>query len=140
MIPVGYTRIVSGRLHRVTTVVLLSVLSGAPAVAVVCAELCPPAVHQQQTEHEGPSCHGHAGTGPAMTSQQVPDCGDHGAPSLSALASLLASRVSHLAVMHPGAASPAHGVSFPSVDHALTSSEGKAPPPRPEASSRVLRI
>ena len=95
-----YTRIVSRGLHRIASLVLLGVLSGAPAVAVICAELCAPAAHQQQTEHDGSSCHGRTGSGPAMTGQPAPDCGDHGAATVGARASLVASRGSSLAVLH----------------------------------------
>ena len=141
MIAVGYTRIVSCTLRRIACLVLLSVLSGAPAVAVICAELCAPAAHQVETRQDGLSCHGRSVDGPSLTGQGKPDCGDHAATSIGALASLTTIRSSHLAVMHPVEASRIHTViAGPSAHLVLAVAERQAPAPGPAPSTLVLRI
>jgi hypothetical protein len=120
---------------------VLGVLSGAPAVAVICAGLCLPATHHEQAQHADPSCHGQTGHGPAMTGQPAPDCGDHGLTTIAALASSMASRAIDDAAMHPVEADLVDAfVLFPSMGQVLTSFAGTAAPPRPTRSSLVLRI
>jgi hypothetical protein len=115
------------------------VLSGAPAVAVVCAGLCAPGGHHEQTERADPACHGRSGDSAAITGELVRDCGDHGAAATRAVASLVTSRDD--AAMHPAEAAAAHVCAdLRSPGAALTSLAGWASPPLPARSSRVLRI
>ena len=76
-------------MRRAATVVLLAVLSGAPAVALVCAELCAEvAASGADTRHASLPCHG---ASPAaelgVGGRPAPDCVTHGAPTLEALGS-----------------------------------------------------
>lgn len=122
------------------SVALLGVLSGAPAVAVICAELCAPDAHHQRADHDPSSCHGETGTGSKLTGQSAPDCGDHGAASLTAVASLTASRGHDLAVMHPADMDPEAVLGLSTSTHARTAFASHASPPRPTRSSAILRI
>ena len=131
---------VSRLLHRVACLALLGVLSGAPAVAVICAELCAPGAHHEQTEYADSSCHGLTASGPVIGEHAPRDCGDHGAASIGAVASLVSSR-GDAPAMHPADAADAHIVAvFPSPGEGQTSLRGRAAPPLPARSSRVLRI
>lgn len=127
-------------LHRIVSVALLGVLSGAPAVAVICAELCAPDAHHQRADHDPSSCHGETGTGSTLTGQSAPDCGDHGAASLTAVASLTASRGHGLTAMHAADVNPAVVLGLSTSTHARTAFGSHASPPRPAPSSPVLRI
>jgi hypothetical protein len=82
---------VSRALQRIVSLALLTVLSGTPAVAAICAALCLP-VHHAQQAGENQGCHGRAGAGPVVSSTGDVDCADHGLAGVPTMASLAGSR------------------------------------------------
>jgi hypothetical protein len=82
---------VGGSLKHIVALALLAVLSGTPAVAAICAALCLP-VHHGEQSRESQGCHGRSDGAPVVTSEQDVDCADHGLAGLPAMASLLAGR------------------------------------------------
>ena len=131
-------------MSRAATVVLLAVLSGAPAVALVCAELCAGdvAAAAADTSHASLPCHGASPAADlAVGGRPAPDCVTHGAPTLEALGSPSA-RISAFAPIStllwgdPSLADP----TTPVGRFEAAATHAPAPPPRPIPSFLVLRI
>jgi hypothetical protein len=146
---------VSRALHSAVAIVLLAVLSGAPAVAVICAELCAPG-HQATTD-------GHSAHHASMAEQQEVaeassaggDC--HGAPAREgqAIQVRLASRCAEIPGSTPSFAAarldPAQLLAIaPASAAPMLSPRGRVShghpgsvdvtPPGPVAARLVLRI
>lgn len=123
--------------HAVVSVVLLAVLSGAPAAAVLCAEWC--------AGHSTPAavaldCHGTAGGTGTVGVPGDTDCADHGLAVTRVAESLIATRVGEvhpLATDWVGAGLPAAPAGLPS---GFPPGATHAPPARPAPSRLALRI
>jgi hypothetical protein len=130
---------VSRSLHRLACATLLAVLSGAPAVAVICAELCAPGAHHGELGRVEASCHGRSAGEAAIAGESAPDCGDHGAAAARAVASLVTGRDDDARIPPAEIAAPSFAASSAPGER-LPSLASRASTPLPARSSRVLRI
>jgi hypothetical protein len=151
---VGRTR------HAAVSLVLLCVLSGAPAVALICAEWCASAHETAQSlagfvaedashaHHGGPAqeavreepvqdCHRAPGSGPTLAAEMAPECLDRlSSPALASLA-----QRADLTGMAVTTWTDVVRLEGPTrFAGGLMALAGPAAPPRPTPSSLVLRI
>jgi len=136
---VGYTRIVSRTLRRVACLILLAVLSGAPAVALICAEICTPSRAAQTTSKAQP-CHGPSTLLPTISSERDSHCQDHAVAIVPAITLLGTGRGPELAAAPAAESHGAQYVSVAPIARLVALPADEAPPPRPAPSGLVLRI
>lgn len=146
-----YTDNVSRSLHVAVSVVLLAVLSGTPAVALLCADWCAPTMEQGHADHSAhadhamPStasamdCHGAVADSGAIRALDESDCTDHSAAITRIAGWLIANRID---TVHPMATAWTSPVVAATTGSARGFSIGatQAPPARPVTSSLALRI
>jgi hypothetical protein len=139
---------VSRSLHVAVSLVLLAVLSGTPAVALLCAEWCASTVDQGHAAHSAhampPSatvidCHGAVADSGVSQATDEADCPDHSAALTRIAGWLTANRFD---TVHPMATAWTRPVVEASTGSARGLSIGAthAPPARPVTSSLALRI
>jgi len=146
-----YTEFVRRSLHVAVSLVLLAVLSGAPAVALLCAEWCAPTVglghadHSAHVDHVMPSgasamdCHGAVADSGAIHALDESNCTDHGAAITRIAGWLIASRIDTVHPMASAWTSPVFAATTGSI-RGFSLGATHAPPARPVTSSLALRI
>jgi hypothetical protein len=130
---------VSRTLRRVACLLLLAVLSGAPAVAVICAEICTPS-RAAETTSKGRPCHGPSALVPTVSSERDSHGQDHTVAIVPAIALLGTGRGPELAAAPPAESHGAHHVGVAPIARLAALPADETPPPRPAPSGLVLRI